>query len=190
MEIVKKKILVDEIEIPSSTPRINFISEEKIKNKKYIFLSIKYSENYRDFKNRVNYSGEYNLINVYECKDSCKINNELSNYFGSGGDVFDLNNSKIVYKFPYGELKSIQDEIKSKLFNQWLNNGIDRGVVLKKTNINDIDNYTPDRIGYLVKGDIFKVKKISSRWLNITYTNKNGRITTGWISCKDTNVCN
>lgn len=84
----------------------------------------------------------------------------------------------------------MKNELNSKLFKDWRNGKLNIGIVLRKTFINDVNNFTPEHVGYLIKGDKFKIKEISSRWLNIVYTNKSGRTTSGWIACEDTNVCN
>ena len=181
--------LIDRIEYPSKISKINFIFGQEISMKNYIFVSVAYPEDYRDEKNRLNYKGDYNLINVYECNKSCKISNLFSNYFGSGADIADLNSGRIIYSFPFKTEKSIKNEINSKLFNQWISGKINSGIVWKKTNINDFNNFSLDRIGYLVKGDRFKVTDISANWIKVIYTNKSGSTTEGWINCNDTNLC-
>lgn len=186
----KNPKLIDNFEVPNSTPNVNFISKEIVNNKKYILLSTSYSENYRDVLDKVGYLNGYNVINFYECNSSCKLDSRISDYFGSGGDIKNLATEKLVYTFPYKKLSEIRTELKSKLFQEWMQNKFIKGEVKRKTNINEVSNYTTDRLGYLVIGDKFKVKDISSGWLNIIYTNKNGRTTTGWIVCKDTNLCN
>ena len=185
-----KQKLIDNFEIPNGTPNVNFISQEIVNNKKYILLSTSYSENYRDIHDKIGYLNGYNIINFYECNSPCKLNSRISDYFGSGGDMENLTTGEIVHTFPYKNLSQIRAELKSKLFQEWIQNKLIKGEVTKKTNINEVSNYTVDRLGYLVIGDQFKVKDISSGWLNIIYTNKNGHTTTGWIICKDTNLCN
>ncbi|MEG0486948.1 MAG: hypothetical protein RR575_03330 [Acinetobacter sp.] len=186
----KNPKLIDNFEVPNGTPNVNFISQEIVDNKKYILLSTSYSENYRDVLDKVGYSNGYNIINFYDCNSSCKLDSRISDYFGSGGDMENLTTGKIVHTFPYKNLSQIRAELKSKLFQGWIQNKFIKGEVTKKTNINEVSNYTVDRLGCLVIGDKFKVKDISSGWLNIIHTNKNGRTTTGWIVCKDTDLCN
>ena len=104
--------------------------------------------------------------------------------------MIDSKSKKIIYKFPYSNQSDLKNELNSKLFKDWMNEKLDSGMVLRKTFINDVNNFTPEHVGYLIKGDKFKIKEVSSRWLNIVYTNKNGRTTSGWIVCQDTTVCN
>lgn len=183
-----KNKLIDKIEFPSGSPSINFVSQEVVNNRNYIVLSMSYPENYRDFTNRFGYSS-YNVVNVYECGEKCTINNKISNFFGSGGDVINLELNEIVYKFPYSNLCSIKNVLRSKLFNDWYLNKAINGEVINKTFINDVSNYTVDHLGYLVKGDKFLINNISAGWLDIIYKNKKGQTITGWILCTDTNLC-
>ena len=93
-------------------------------------------------------------------------------------------------KYPYEKKEDIQGELNSNFFKMWDEGIITNGKVLKKTFINEVPNYTSDNLGYLIKDDQFIVKDVSSKWLNIIYTNKKGKKITGWIDCNDTNVCN
>lgn len=185
----QKNFLIDEIEVPNDTPKVNFIYEEIIQNKKYIVLSVTYSENFRDIQNRFNYSDDYYITNVYECNNECKLNLRLTNYFGSGGDMMDLNTDNIVYRFPYKTVGAVNAEIKSLKFNKWFNKELESGKVVHTTFINNANTFTPDHLGYLIQGDKFIIKNISSNWLYITYTNNKDTTTTGWIDCNDTDVC-
>ncbi|MEJ2900365.1 hypothetical protein [Acinetobacter sp. NS-4] len=188
----KKLKKIDFYEIPNSIPKIDYVFSNNIKDKYNVFLVISYNENYRDPLNRFNYLDKYYMVRAYECdkNNNCKENEKLSNFFGSGGDIVDLENKKIIYKFPYSSQHKLKNELNSNFFKDWRNGKLDSGIVLRKTFINDVNNFTPEHVGYLIKGDKFKIKEVSSRWLNIVYTNKNGRTTSGWIACEDTNVCN
>lgn len=188
----KKINKMDSYEVPANDLKIDYIFSKNLKYKYNIFLGISYSEDYRDPLNRFNYLNKYYMIRAYECKKNnfCKENEKLSNFFGSGGDIIDYKHKKIIYKFPYSTQSDLKNELNSKLFKDWMNGNLDSGIVLRKTFINDVNNFTPEHIGYLIKGDKFKIKEVSSRWLNIVYTNKNGRTTAGWIACQDTTVCN
>ncbi len=187
----KKLNKIDSYEVPVDDLKIDYIFSNNLKNKYNIFLGISYSEDYRDPLNRFNYLNKYYMIRAYECNKNnfCKENEQLSNFFGSGGDI--INSKKIIiYKFPYSTKSDLKNELNSKLFKSWMSGSLDRGIVLRKTFINDVNNFTPEHVGYLIKGDKFKIKEVSSRWLNIVYINKNGRMTSGWIACQDTTVCN
>jgi len=183
---------IDSYEVPGSDLKIDYIFSKNLKDKYNIFIGISFSEDYRDPLNRFNYLNKYYMIRAYECnkKKFCKENEKLSNFFGDGGDMIDSKSKKIIYKFPYSNQSDLKNELNSKLFKDWMNEKLDSGMVLRKTFINDVNNFTPEHVGYLIKGDKFKIKEVSSRWLNIVYTNKNGRTTSGWIVCQDTTVCN
>lgn len=177
---------------PSNDLRIDYIFFQNLKNKYNIFLGISYTEDYRDPLNRFNYLNRYYIIRVYECNKNnfCNEDEKLSNFFGSGGDIIDYKNKKIIYKFPYSTEVELKNELSSKLFKDWMNGKLDSGIVLRKTFINEVNNFTPEHVGYLIKGNKFKIKEVTSRWLNIVYLTKNGRKISGWIACQDTTVCN
>ena len=84
--------------------------------------------------------------------------------------------------------------LKMNLSQVYLKNGFIikkfKAKVIKKTYINENSQFSFSHLGYLIKNDEFTVKDISSKWLNISYTNKNGNKITGWIACNDTNICN
>ncbi|WP_353172659.1 hypothetical protein [Acinetobacter rudis] len=186
----KNKYLLEKFQVPNDIPKINFIFHTRINNKKYVFLSVSYSENYRDYNGEINYTDGYHLINVYECDRKCIFNKEISNFFGSGGSLFNIKTNEIVYNFPYLDEMSIKNELSSKLFSHWFYEKDKAGEILKKTYMKYENNFSYNNIGYLVKGDKFTINDVSSRWLNISYISKNNKIITGWIRCEDTNICN
>ena len=186
----KEKYLLDTFQVPNDIPKIDFVFQEEISNKKNIFFSISYSDSYRDVNNKTNYADTYHLNYVYQCETQCKFNKKISNFFGNGGDLINIYTNKIIYKFPYSSEKSIKNELKSSLFKKWIYNKKIQGKVIKKTYINENSQFSFSHLGYLIKNDEFTVKDISSKWLNISYTNKNGNKITGWIACNDTNICN
>ncbi|WP_445116132.1 hypothetical protein [Acinetobacter sp. WZC-1] len=161
-------------------------------NGKYIYIAFSYNEIYRDFNETYNYDNKYFLINSYGCNKNnyCKYSSILSNYFGNGGDIVNERTKKVVYKYPYSKKEFLIKELKSNRFNSWVNGKLTGGKVMEKTFINDVNNFSTEHKGYLIKGDVFKVKDISSGWLNIIYTNKRGKTTIGWIPCKNTDICN
>lgn len=186
----KEKYLLDTFQVPNDIPKIDFIFQENISNKKYIFLSVSYSDSYRDENNKINYADRYHLNYVYKCEKKCKFDKKISNFFGNGGDLVDIYTNKKIYIFPYASEESIKNELKSSLFKNWISNKKIQGKVLKKTYINESSQFSFSHLGYLIKNDNFIIKDVSSKWLNISYTNKNGNKITGWIACNDTNICN
>lgn len=189
-DCINKTHLLDEFQVPNDIPKFDFVFQEFIKNKKYIILSISYNDNYRDIDNKINYADRYHLIYAYQCEEKCKFDSKLSGFWGSGGDLIDIYTDKIVYIFPYANEQSTKDALKSNLFNKWFYNKNMKGKILKKTYINEDSKFSLSHVGYLIKGDQFIIKDISSKWLNIIYTNKKGNKIIGWIDCNDTDVCN
>ncbi|OOF56762.1 hypothetical protein BKK56_02645 [Rodentibacter genomosp. 2] len=133
-----------------------------------------------------------------------KLNNQryefdqgLSDYFGEGGDIYDLNdinNDKvlypnIIYSYPFKNRKDIDNELDGVLFREWNSGSIKDGRIINKTFFQDVPNYVQEERRYLIKGDKFKVKSISARWLEIVYKNPKGKYYTGWVLCKDTSIC-
>lgn len=182
---------IDSVEVPNDYPNVEYVSTNILDSKHNFYIALSYNENYRDVYNKYNYANKFYIINAYTCdfKGNCNKNEKLSSFFGNGGDIQDLNTNKIVYKYPYSKKSELETELNSKLFKNWLAGKLTYGTVLKKTFINDVSNFTPNHKSYLIKGDKFIIQNISSKWLNINYTNKNGRTTTGWIACDDTDVC-
>lgn len=151
--------LIDSLELPSDISTVNFLFGEKINNKQYIFLSVNYPDSYRDAKKLVEYKNDYNHTFVYECNTTCIYNDKISSYFGNGGDVYHIKIMKTLYKFPFSDLKSVKDEIGSRTFSSWINGNITTGTIINKKNIYETNNYSLNRIAYLIKDDKFKVKK-------------------------------
>ncbi|EXB47228.1 hypothetical protein [Acinetobacter sp. 1000160] len=183
----KKIRKIDSIEVPDDIARVEYVFS---KDKK-IYIAYSYNEDYRDYSKNYNYVDKYFLINSYDCNENsyCKYNFLVSNYFGGGGDILNRKTKKIVYNYPYSKKEFLIKEIQSKRFGEWFNGKLTNGKVVRKTFINDVNNFSTEHKGYLVKGDSFLVDEISSGWLRVKYKNKVGKITRGWINCKDTNIC-
>lgn len=185
----KGKFLLDKFQVPNDIPKLDYVFEEEINNKKYIFLSISYNDSYRGENNKINYADKYHLNYVYQCEKECKFDKKLSNFFGNGGDLIDIDTDKKVYIFPYSSEQSIKNELKSNLFKNWSNNQLKSGIVKNKTEIYREAGLNSEKSGYLISGDKFSISGVYSRWLNISYINKNHKMITGWIRCEDTNIC-
>lgn len=184
------KYLLDEFQVPNDIPEIDFVFLENINNKRYIFLSIKYSENYRDETNKINYVDKYHLNYVYQCKKECTFDKKISNFLGDGGDLVDIHTDKVVYAFPYKIASNVKKDLNSEFFKNWFNNQLNDGVVKNKTKIYEESGIFSKKLGYLISGDKFKIVDITSRWIKISYANKNKKTIIGWIRCEDTSVCN
>ncbi|WP_151982320.1 hypothetical protein [Acinetobacter guerrae] len=178
---------IDSIEIPNDYAKVEYVFYAK----NTLYIAFSYNESYRDVNGDFNYADKYFLINAYNCAkgDMCRYNSRLSSYFGNGGNILDLNTNKIVYKYPYSKQSDLKKELTSKMFNDWFGGGLNYGVVIRKTFINETNNFSPIHKSYLVKGDRFQVEEVSARWLNVKYKNKNNKTVKGWISCEDTDIC-
>ncbi|MEB3754379.1 hypothetical protein [Acinetobacter sp. MD2(2019)] len=186
----KKKYLLDKFEVPNDIPEIDFVFLKNIKDERYIFISLKYSEDYRDETNKINYAGKYHLNYVYQCKKECTFDKKISNFLGGGGDLIDIHTKKVVYAFPYKTSNNVEKDLNSNFFKIWFNNQLNDGIVKNKTEIYEDARLNSKKIAYLISGDKFKIIDITSRWLNISYAGRNKKPIIGWIRCEDTNVCN
>lgn len=147
----------------------------------------------------VPYVGDYFMYYLFRLNDHgvYEFDKSLSDYFGQGGDVYDLTDiknkdeiyPKIIYSYPFKNIQDIDKELNGSFFKRWSNGKIKDGVVIKKTLLQDVPNYVQEQKRYLIKGDRFHVKSVSARWLEVIYKNAKGKNYTGWILCKDTSIC-
>lgn len=173
--------------INDNPAQLNFIIKSKINNRNYILISTKDNRiSYRD--SRMDYD-MYSIFYAYDCTNKCTYDNKISNFFGNGGNVISSENDEILFNYIYDKKENVLKDLNSKLFKKWYSGNLKDGEVINKTTISDVSNYNPDAKAYLIKGDKFKIKDISSRWINIVYKNPRGKLIEGWIQCKDTNIC-
>lgn len=173
--------------INGSDSNLNFIIQKRINNKDYVLISYNtQGVSYQD--NRVYYE-KYNFFYAYDCTSKCIYDSKLSDFFGFGGNVLSSENDKILFNYIYSDKKNVLKDLESDFFKKWYSGNLKMGKVIYKTFISSTSNYDPDAKSYLVKGDEFQIKDISSRWLNILYKSSKGKIIEGWIQCKDTNIC-
>ncbi len=183
------KISFDTIEVPNDIPKLEFAFSHSIKGKQYILVGISYNEDYRDEDHPyINYSKYYSTL-AYKCdsKYQCDFDEKISHFFGSGGDLLNNNTNEKLNTYLYKTEGDVKKSLKSGLFNDWLNNTLTNGHVIKKTILNDIPSYTDTAI-YLITGVNFIVTEVSSGWLKINCIKNNQKID-GWIKCQDTNLC-
>lgn len=188
----KESKKIDTLGYFGDSPKINFYFLKKIDLINRVFISTYvYTGLYEENPTYVYENGKYNFTSVYDCNGlSCRKNKRLSDFFGDGANLVELKKNIVVTKFPYESKINIENELDSNFFKMWSNDQLKFGVIIKKTDIYQSIGVNSEKIGYLIEGDKFKIKEVSSRWLNIIYTNKNGRTTSGWIACQDTTVCN
>ncbi|WP_150539454.1 hypothetical protein [Actinobacillus vicugnae] len=179
-------------------PELSFAFFDEIKDRgNYLIVSIKIQPSYN--QTGIPYVGDYFIYTAFRLDNGIyKLDEALSDFLGSGGDIYDIqdvNDSsviepKIIYIYPYKTEKEVRSALNSNLFKFWsLNrNEVIKGEIMRKTLLQDVPNYVQGEKRYLIKGDEFILKNISSKWLMIEYK-KNKRIITGWVRCIDTNIC-
>lgn len=183
------KINFDTIEVPNDIPELEFAFSHNIKGRQYILVGISYNEDYRDEdQSYINYL-KYHSTLAYKCdsKYRCIFDEEISPFFGSGGDLLNNNTYEKLNTYLYKTEEDVKKSLKSDLFNNWLNNIPTNGHTIKKTLLNNSPSYIDTDV-YLITGLNFTVTEVSSGWLRINYTKNNHKID-GWIKCQDTNLC-
>ncbi|MDO5068930.1 MAG: hypothetical protein Q4D78_01820 [Neisseria zoodegmatis] len=187
------------LELPflGGSPEIAFAFPYSIDKNRYLFISQKIKPKYSI--TGIPYVDNYYLNYVLKMENNIyEKDDDLSEFFGEGGDIYDIHDindennfhPKISYLFPYKTEKSIKNELNNSLFKKWKKQELKVGRVNKKTLLQEVPNYVQNEKRYLVKGDIFKIKAISARWLNIVYKNsEKSKWIEGWIQCKDTSLC-
>ncbi|WP_215901384.1 hypothetical protein, partial [Acinetobacter seifertii] len=134
--------------------------------------------------------GKYNFMKVFDCYDfTCKANKKMTDFFGDGANLIEVKSYKTMWKYPYSVANDVKKELNSNFFKNWWSNQLKSGVVKNKTEIYKEAGLNSEKAGYLISGDKFNISGVYSRWLNISYVNKNHKTTTGWIRCEDTNIC-
>lgn len=174
------------------SPKVNYYFFEKNNKVNRLFISTYVlTGQYEENPQYVYDNGKYNFINVFDCFDfTCKINKKLTSFFGDGASLVEVQSNKIAWEYPYLTADNVKKDLKSNFLKNWLNNQLKNGIVTTKTEIYPDSGLNSEKLGYLIKGDKFKINDVSSRWLDISYVSKKNKIITGWIRCEDTNICN
>ncbi|TCP88662.1 hypothetical protein EDC44_1502 [Cricetibacter osteomyelitidis] len=179
-------------------PDLAFAFFNEIKDRgNYLILSIKIQPSYN--QTGIPYVDDYFIYTAFKLDNGIyKLDEELSNFLGAGGDIYDIqdiNNADIIepritYIYPYKTEQEVRNALNSNLFKLWNSNRnkIIRGEIRRKTLFQDVSNYIQTEKKYLIKGDKFIIKNISSKWLEIEYK-KRDEIIIGWVQCIDTNIC-
>lgn len=193
----RKQYKILDLPFLGSSSEVAFSFPYSIDKNKYLFISQKIQAKYST--TGIPYVDNYYLNYVLKMEnDIYKKDDNLSEFFGDGGDIYDINdinddnniNPKISYLFPYKTETSIKDELTSSLFDKWKKRELKIGRINKKTKLQEVPNYVQNEKRYLVEGDIFEIKSISAKWLNIIYKNpKKSKWMEGWVQCKDTSIC-
>ncbi|MBN6069237.1 hypothetical protein HYE54_11015 [Aggregatibacter actinomycetemcomitans] len=193
----ESKKLIFEVPFLAQRPEIAFAFFEELENKEnYLILSQKIQPTYN--KTGIPYVGDYFLNYVFRLNNGIyEFDKDISNFLGDGGDVYDIkyiengssSGPKVIYIYPYQSELSIRNELNSSLFKDWKEKKITKGIVIRKTLLQDVPNYVQSEKRYLINNDHFELNSISGGWLNITYKNMKNKKFTGWILCEDTSIC-
>lgn len=139
-----------------------------------------------------NYGSDYFTTLVYNRLTplNYELNERISNYFGSGGDIFlDSTSSELIYSYPYKSELSIKAQLSSKLYKDWFERKNTTTKILNKAYLHNHAN-TADRTSrYLIPGDKIYVLNQSAGWFEILFHNEKKGDIKGWIMCKETLEC-
>lgn len=138
----------------------------------------------------VNYSGRYYTINVYKKDgDNFTRNEQLSTYFGKGGDIFDEDYKELLYIFPYKNKISILRSLKSEAYKKWRAGAPVNLVINKKTAIHNSPVLADVTRMYLLAGDVVSQSEVEAGWLSVIYKTSKGKEVRGWIQCENADGC-
>ncbi|MEQ1189161.1 hypothetical protein IC789_07555 [Acinetobacter seifertii] len=173
------------------SPKVNYYFFQKIDGVNRLFISTYVlTDQYEENPKYVYENGKYNFMKVFDCYDfTCKANKKMTDFFGDGANLIEVKSYKTMWKYPYSVANDVKKELNSNFFKNWWSNQLKSGVVKNKTEIYKEAGLNSEKAGYLISGDKFNISGVYSRWLNISYVNKNHKTTTGWIRCEDTNIC-
>ena len=184
------KIDLDTIEIPNDVPELDYAFTHSINGQPHIIAGISYDEDYRDFDQPyINWHRQYTVL-IYPCDSNyhCTYDIELSDFFGSGGDLVNYDTNEVLSTYLYKNESIVKKGLESDLFHNWLNDNQTNGYAINTTTVTYSLLLDEKHTDYLSVGTKFLVTDASSGWLEITY-NKDDQELQGYIKCEDTNLC-
>lgn len=140
----------------------------------------------------INYSSDYFTTLVYTRlgPQSYKLDERISTYFGSGGDVLSQEtNDTLTYTHPYKTEAQVKNQLASPRYKNWLTKEPIITRVTKKTYLHDQPNTADRTKSYLIPGDQIRVFDQQAGWLEAVFHNKKKGNIKGWVLCKDTLEC-
>lgn len=182
--------IIDKVETPNDIPTVEWILKQSIDNKNYLIVMTSFHESLRDEKNYLDYTKFY-LPMIYICnKDLCSSEDgKLNTFISSGGDIKNFKTNSFIEKYPYSSKNTLQRDLSSLWFNDWLNDSKLTGYTIRKTVLKADSNGLSATQQYLNNNAKFIVDNIEARKLHINVIGKNGQKIQGWIKCEDTNLC-
>lgn len=137
------------------------------------------------------YVSDYYSIHVYQEQGNTYVRNqELSSYFGAGGDILDdPHSNKLKFEYPYKSEQSIRRKILSENFIKWTKGETITIKIAHKLYFYSYPIVTKKTKIYVIPGDVVKQLSYEGGWILVSYQNsKKGEIK-GWIKCSHVNDC-
>jgi hypothetical protein len=139
----------------------------------------------------VNYLGDYYTVHAYARTATAYVRDEqLSNYFGNGGDIaHDPESEELIYTFPYKTAEDIVAKLNSTAYKHWAAGDEVKLTINKKTPIYSSPVLADVTKMYLIKGDSVLQEGVEAGWLNIMFKTPKGKQIRGWVQCGDADGC-
>lgn len=138
-------------------------------------------------------SDYYSVFAFSRAGDNFSLDRRLSDYFGQGADVLDLddesNDDRFVYLFPYKTKESIVRKLRSDEYRSWMDKKNQNFTVINKASIYSERSTGSATKMYLVPGDRVKVEVIEAGWISMSYLARKGIEINGWLMCSDVVGC-
>jgi len=187
-DIHGRKYFVDDLPYLSSKGKIHdgfYLNNGELKSRYFVI-----QQSQIDSDTGMNWFNYFNVIVFYYVNGRLTRDDNLTSYFGSGGDILTPNGvNSIPYYFPYSEKEGIIKSLSKPEFSAWMKG---RDVKLK---IKSKSHFFPEPLpinrakSYLVEGDVVLRKKHESGWDYIIYKSAKGREYSGWMPCSSTGSC-
>ncbi|NQD93793.1 hypothetical protein HP532_14170 [Pseudomonas sp. CrR25] len=140
----------------------------------------------------ISYDSDYFTTLIYNRLAPLKyeLNERVSVYFGSGGDILSSpTNDDLIYEHPYKSKAQIKNQLASPKYRIWLEQKPITTRITRKTYLYDQANTADRTTNYLITGDQVQVLDQQAGWLEAVFHNKKKGDIKGWILCKDTLEC-
>lgn len=136
------------------------------------------------------YSGDYYTINIYKKSTKGYIRDEqISSYFGDGGDILSNDYKELAYTFPYKTELSIVEKLATENYRNWVAGTPTTLTTNKKTLIYPGPVLAEPTKMFLIKGDEVKQEAVQAGWLSVMFKTPKGKEIRGWIKCEDADGC-
>lgn len=189
-ESISQYKVLDEIEVPNDSPKLEWILSQEINHQNYIIVLISYDEDFRDQRSYLNYT-KYYISQIYMCThDTCITDtSKIQKFVSSGGDLKNFNTNKYLETYPYKSKAILEKDLNSNWFQDWINHRAIKGYLTKNTELKADEYIFAKTKQRLNKNLNFTLLDIRARKLKISFIDKKGTKIQGWIKCEDTNLC-